>query len=326
MFALRPAAGLRKTSLAILVAALAAAWFAPLSAQESDGPLSDEEINRRAEESLAGDAADEDALVPLPVVPQETGEQLNWLELVLKQGGIFMIPIGLISLLVVACGVERFIGLRRRKVVPPGLIEELGQLATRPGGLDPRAAYQACQHYPSAAASVVKAALLKVGRPHPEVEHAVALAGEREATRLYANVRHLQLGISVAPLLGLLGTVQGMIVAFFTNVHLEVGQNRAAALSEGIYTALVTTLAGLCVAIPAAILAHYFEGRIQRLFAEIDELLLNMLPQLERYEGKLRVRRDRDLAAGESDAPARRPRETANEPAHARAAEESKTA
>jgi biopolymer transport protein ExbB len=53
--------------------------------------------------------------------------------------------------------------------------------------------------------------------------------------------------------------------------------------------ALVTTLGGLAVAIPAAILAHYFEGRIQELFHQIDELLFNLLPQIERYEGRLRV-------------------------------------
>ena len=62
-------------------------------------------------------------------------------------------------------------------------------------------------------------------------------------------------------------------------------------MQVGIYVALVTTFAGLCVAIPGAMLAHYFEGRIQSLFREIDELLLGLLPQLERFEGKLRVTR-----------------------------------
>jgi len=306
----RAATRLRRWLTRSLLATLTAAvCILPAAAQDAEGPLSQEEIDRRAEESLGADVAEDDnAAAPAPAAAEES-ETLNWLELLLKQGGIFMIPIAAISLLVAACGVERAIGLRRRKVLPPRLIEELGQLATQPGGLEPRAAYQACQRYPSAAASVVKAALLKVGRPHPEVEQAVTLAGEREASKLYANVRHLQLGISVAPLLGLLGTVQGMIVAFFTNVHLQVGQNRAAALSEGIYTALVTTMAGLCVAIPAAILAHYFEGRIQRLFAEIDELLLNMLPQLERYEGKLRMQRGRDIPVEGEAPPKRRPEE-----------------
>ena len=57
--------------------------------------------------------------------------------------------------------------------------------------------------------------------------------------------------------------------------------------------ALVTTLGGLAVAIPAAILSHYFEGRIQKLFYEIDELLFNLLPQVERFEGRMRVTREK---------------------------------
>jgi len=89
-----------------------------------------------------------------------------------------------------------------------------------------------------------------------------------------------------------LGTVQGMIQAFFVTAHLGTGVNKAESLAQGIYVALVTTFAGLCVAIPASVMAHYFEGRIQRLFREFDETLLGLLPQLERFEDRLRVSKD----------------------------------
>jgi biopolymer transport protein ExbB len=131
--------------------------------------------------------------------------------------------------------------------------------------------------------------LLKVGRPHAEVERAVAEVSQREADRMYANVRWLNLVAAVAPLLGLLGTVWGMIRAFFDTTQLQVGQNKADFLASGIYVALVTTLGGLAVAIPAAIFAHFFEGRIQRIFHQIEELLFNLLPHVERFEGRLRV-------------------------------------
>jgi biopolymer transport protein ExbB len=205
------------------------------------------------------------------------------------QGGVLMIPICLMSLVVAMFGIERGIGLRRARVMPQELVDGLSQLATSPGGFDPRKAYRLCQRFPSSAANVIRAMLLKVGRPHAEVEHAVSEASEREAMRLYANVRWLTLAAAVTPLLGLLGTVWGMIVAFFNTTQLEPGQNKFDFLAEGIYVALVTTLGGLAVAIPAAILAHYFEGRIQELFHQIDELLFNLLPQIERYEGRLRV-------------------------------------
>ena len=107
--------------------------------------------------------------------------------------------------------------------------------------------------------------------------------------RLHTNVRWLTLIAAIAPLIGLLGTVWGMIRAFFVTTQLTAGQNKADFLAEGIYVALVTTLGGLAVAIPAAIFAHYFEGRIERLFHEIDELLFSLLPQIERFEGRMRV-------------------------------------
>jgi len=134
--------------------------------------------------------------------------------------------------------------------------------------------------------------LLKVGRPQSEIEHAVIEASEREADRLYSNVRTLNLAAAVTPLLGLLGTVLGMIQAFFVTANMEEKANKAEQLASGIYVALVTTFAGLAVAIPAAVFAHLLEGRIQSLLRDIDDLLFNLLPQVERYEGKLRVSRE----------------------------------
>jgi biopolymer transport protein ExbB len=217
-------------------------------------------------------------------------EGINFFSLLLK-GGWFMVPIGFMSLVVVTVVIERLIALRRRRVLPNGLLRDLGQVAGPQGNFDPREAYRVCQRYPSAAANVVRAMLLKVGRPHSEVEHTVAEASEREADRLYANVRWLNLAAAVTPLLGLLGTVWGMIAAFHRTTQLMPGQNKADQLATGIYVALVTTFGGLMVAIPAAIFAHYFEGRIQKLFHHIDEMLFNLLPQIERYEGRVRFSR-----------------------------------
>jgi len=217
--------------------------------------------------------------------------EINILELLVR-GGWLMLPIAGMSILVVTFGVERLLGLRRHKVLPPELISGLGTLAGQKGGLEPRAAYKLCQQYPSTAANVIRAMLLKVGRPHTELEHAVTDADEREAAKLYTNIRWLSLAAGVTPLLGLLGTVWGMIQAFFATANLPTGANKAEYLAQGIYVALVTTFAGLAVAIPAAVLAHVLEGRIQRLLRELDETLLGLMPQLERFEGRLRVSRE----------------------------------
>ncbi|MEN6497435.1 MAG: MotA/TolQ/ExbB proton channel family protein [Thermoguttaceae bacterium] len=206
-----------------------------------------------------------------------------------QAGGVWMIPITLMSLVAVAFGIERWLGLRRRKVLAPGLLRQLRSLIAQRGGFDPRQAFWFCQQYPSTASNVIRAMLLKAGRPVAEVEHAMAEASQREADRLYGNVRWLNLCASVTPLMGLLGTVQGMIQAFFVTAHLPLGVNRAESLAQGIYVALVTTFGGLAVAIPAAILAHFFEGRILRLFRELDEILLGLVPQFQRLEGKMQV-------------------------------------
>jgi biopolymer transport protein ExbB len=226
----------------------------------------------------------------------QDGEQIDLLKLFLA-GKWLMLPIALMSFLMVTFGIERALALRRNRVLPTSLISGLGALAAEKGGLDPRRAYRLCQQFPSAASSVIKAMLLKVGRPHNELEQAVADASEREATRLYSNVRWLTLTAGVTPLMGLLGTVWGMIEAFFVTAHLPTGANKAEHLASGIYMALVTTFAGLAVAIPAAILAHFFEGRIQKLMLELDETLLGLMPQLERFEGRIRVSRE---AGGET--------------------------
>lgn len=275
------------------------------------------EAERREREALgAATPESKPAATAAPELPR--GENLFWLQF---KGGPLMIPIAFMALLVVTFGIERWLGLRRRKVVPPELVQELGEIASRKSGLDPRLAYRICQQHPSAASRVIQAVLLKVGRPHSEVEHTVTEASEREAAKLYANVRPINLATAVSPLLGLLGTVQGMIETFALTAAGVGGANKAEQLAGGIYVALVTTFAGLCVAIPGAILAHYFEGRIQALFRDVDELLLGLLPQLERFEGKLRVSQAGLGEADRRDAKSRRSSDPGEQPPQSVAAD-----
>ena len=248
---------------------------------------------------------------PEPAASPAANRSINLLDLTLK-GGVFMIPLFALSLLAGTIAIERFLGLRRSRVLPDELVTSLGQLAGPQGSFDPRRAYKLCQEFPSAAANVIRAMLLKVGRPVSEIESAVAQASQREADKLYANVRWLNIAASLATMLGLLGTIQGMILAFHQLTTLAPNTDRTQALAGGIYTALVTTFAGLAVAIPAAFLSHYFEGRIQSAFREIDELIFNLLPQLERYEGRLRF--NRQASDGET-ALAERPAQAADKAA-----------
>ena len=87
--------------------------------------------------------------------------------------------------------------------------QSFGDLADAPDGFDPRRAYRICQQFPCSASNVIRATLLRVGRPHAEVEKAATEASARESWKLNCNIRPLSLAVTVTPLMGLLGTLQG---------------------------------------------------------------------------------------------------------------------
>ncbi len=178
---------------ALTIVAVHSILSAPSAQAQSDA------ATRRAEEALASETATNQASPPQPATVLEPEKKNLW-ELYVA-GGIFMIPITILSLVALAFGVERFFALRRDKVVPSELVAGFGDMSAD-GGFDPRKAYRLCQQFPSAAANVVRAMLLKVGRPHSEVEQAVANASDREANKLYTNIRPIALTVTIAPLLG----------------------------------------------------------------------------------------------------------------------------
>lgn len=205
------------------------------------------------------------------------------------QGGWFMIPIGIASIITIAFTLERLAGLRRGRILPKRLIVQLRELLGEPN-LDPRKLWDACTIRKSPLGNVVKAAILKIGRPQPEIEKSVEDAVEREVSAMTRNMRPINVVASISPLLGLLGTVQGMILAFMvTSTTSSTGTAKAQELAQGIYTALVTTFAGLSVAVVSVVLANFLEGRIERLLRQMEAIFLDLLPQLERFEGRLRV-------------------------------------
>jgi biopolymer transport protein ExbB len=229
--------------------------------------------------SLAGDGA-----APPEVVDAEpTGVDL--LSLIARGGG-FMIPIGLMSVLVVTLAVERLVSLRTSKILPEALVRRLGELVESERRFDPEEALKVCRERPSPAARVFGAMLMRTGQPLGEIERTGHETAQREADGLAGPIRWLNLAAAATPLMGLLGTVWGMIKAFHESTTLTPDRSRSEQLSEGIYTALVTTLAGLAVAIPAAILAQYLENRIAKLFHRIEEIAFDLAPGVGRFEGQ----------------------------------------
>lgn len=189
---------------------------------------------------------------------------------VVRDGGPLMIPIGLCSFILLVFVFERTISLRRGRIIPRPFVKRfLEQL--REQQLDRDAALDLCKKNRSPTAEVFSAAVAKWGRPAVEMEQAIIDSGERVTNGLRRYLRLLNGIATVAPLLGLLGTVLGMIRAF-NAIATADAMGRPELLATGISQALLTTAAGLSVAIPALIAYLFFVSRVDRLIVDIDAL------------------------------------------------------
>lgn len=189
---------------------------------------------------------------------------------VLQRGGYVLWPILLCSVVTITFGLERFVKLRRRRVIPKPFVRDfLKRLSD--GELTRASAMEVCRANGSPVAKLFLAAVRHWGRSSLEIEQAVREVGNVQISLLKRNLRALQGSGNIATLLGLLGTVVGMIDAF-NEVALSDGLGRAEVLANGIAQALLTTAAGLTVAIPSLFLFNFFAGRVERLVHDMDEL------------------------------------------------------
>lgn len=217
---------------------------------------------------------------------------------IVKSGGPLMIPIGICSFILVVFVFERFISLRKGRIIPgPFTKRFLEQL--REGDLNQDAAIALCERDKSEMANVFKAGAQKWGRSSVEVEQAVLDEGERTSNRLRKYLRLINGIATVCPLLGLLGTVLGMIQAFdsIATVSATVTDPKAL-IAVGISQALLTTAAGLTVAIPALIAYLFFSSRVDKHVMEIDALGMKVvnLISAEGLADKKRTRSNRKAA------------------------------
>lgn len=200
------------------------------------------------------------------------------LELI-EKGGVMMIPIGICSLLVVAICLERMTIIRPSRVVPKGFVKAFHK-AMKPGHRQQTEATELCEKNGSPAARFLAAGLEKLGHSHEIIEKHLAAQGETEVYTLRRRLRGLSVIAAVAPLLGLTGTIFGMIRAFQTVAASADTLGRAELLAEGIYEAMITTAAGLLVAMPALVIYHWLMGRVERSARALDALGIAFM---ERY-------------------------------------------
>lgn len=196
----------------------------------------------------------------------------------LISGGWLMLPLGLCSLVVVTLSMERLIALRRSRVIPRPFVRRFTE-CVEDGQLSYEEATSICEEFDCPVAEVFRAAVRRWGRPMMEIEQAVMDAGDRVSDSLRRFVRVFHAISNVAPLLGLLGTVLGMIEAFEMMGSAE-SMGRPEMLAAGISMALVTTAAGLSVAIPAYLAYMYFSAKSDRFLGEIDKLCTRVVDSI----------------------------------------------
>lgn len=214
-----------------------------------------------AEQPAAASAATQapDTTAPLP--------KLSPIDLFWK-AGFFIWPLAVCSVLSVALIIERFMALQRRRIIPPDFLAGLKKIYNDPKD-DREQALRYCDEHDSPIARMIAAGIRRLPRGYAAAEKAIEDTGGNETLKLRQNMRFLYSLGSVATLLGLIGTIAGMIKAF--QVASVMGPGHADKLSEGIYEAMVNTFAGLAVAIVVTIFYYYFIGRIEKIVSEMND-------------------------------------------------------
>lgn len=197
-------------------------------------------------------------------------------ELFLK-GGFLMYPIAFCSVIALGIFLERLFFLRRKRVIPRDFLIAIEDMIVR-GKL--AEGITLCKQNNSVISHVLKTALEHYASRREVIKERIEEVGRREAASLESYINVIGTVAGIAPLLGLLGTVSGMIKSF--NIISLQGVADPASLAGGISEALITTAAGLVVAIPAYVMYRYLMNKADSLILEMEESSIGMLDILKR--------------------------------------------
>jgi len=210
--------------------------------------------------SFAQDAADAAA---------SDGESTLTVGGLIKASGIFGWLIILLSIVALALVIENFVSLKRDKLAPPEIIDEIQALFDEDQFQE---AMELCENEPTFLTRVAGAGIAKIGHSFEVIEKSIEEMGDEEAVKLHQKIGWLSLISNVAPMMGLLGTVSGMVLAFNT-IATTGGQANPAELANGISQALLTTLFGLVVAIPVTAAFAYMRNNLVRSVIEVGAIV-----------------------------------------------------
>jgi len=197
-----------------------------------------------------------------------------------EKGGPTMYPLAIMSVLTLAVLIEKLFSLRTSKVIQSEIVSCIESIRT---ASDIPLAIKICERYDTPFANIIRAGLVEAGKPIRAVRQEMEDTGRREVKRLERYMVVLETAAASGPLLGLLGTVIGMIEVFSVISVSGVGQ--AGMLSGGIAQALIATVLGLIIAVPALILYNLFDARIEALVLRIDAYSHHLMKRLAAMGG-----------------------------------------
>jgi len=240
-----------------------------------------------------------------PVVPAGIPQQPVEVLLAL---GPFLYPLGLCSIVLVWFTLERLVVLRRGRVIPRPFVKRFFEHLAE-GKLDARSAIKLCEENGSPISSIFAHGLRKWGKSSVEVEQAIIDGGERQVSLLRRHLRVVNGVATIAPLLGLLGTVIGMIQSFNT-IATKSAMGKSEQLAAGIGLALLTTAVGLIIAIPAMVVYMYLSGRVDSLVIEMDGLAQSLVDSISAEGLSEQSRLQRTSSGSKSTVDVEKPRKT----------------
>jgi biopolymer transport protein ExbB len=217
-----------------------------------------------------------DHLTYLAATTGSSGLQTAWEYL--QKGGIFMIPLGLTSIAGMMAIFYKALSLSSKRVIPQGLAQDVDQFQAHIVNNSSSKVIQEFEKGESALARLAAVVMKHRGKSRFEITHSVESVAREEVLRLHAGISVLDTIITIAPLLGLLGTASGLVTIFQ-----GLGdQADHLAIAHGIAEALTTTIFGLAIAVPCVVAHGYFVRRIEMLTARLESLLSTLTHACEK--------------------------------------------
>lgn len=206
---------------------------------------------------------------------ENTQEGLNFLELIFK-GGVVMIPIGLLSVVTIYLIIERFIFIKNASKLEVNFMNNVKDLLAKG---DLKAARAFCQRVNSPISRVIEKGIMRIGKPINDIESSIESMASLETGALEKNLNWLGIIAGIAPMLGFIGTIAGIIKIFY---NIAVSDNISIGLiAGGLYEKMITSGSGLIVGVVAYTGYHFLNSMIDKFNSKLERTAVDFIDILE---------------------------------------------